>query len=227
MYMKKIVISSVALSLVAYLYFAESDTETTIAVANTENTSVSKNKPSSNQQNLIETAQTPVDLAPQSTINQDVNDGNNDDFFRQLNHLTEKNFYSADQFTSAFLNEDGEVSSAALEDTFNIIDFKQLIERVDSIEKTDNASLRESTLLDSIYKLEDVQIYSESYSCAGKICLVSFDFEGNDENVSALSQFTSNYSFTNIVAGDNGAKKFKAVYIETDDPSTLRLSYLN
>lgn len=225
--MKKIVISSVALSLVAYLYFAESDTETTIAVANTENTSVSKNRPSSNQQNLIEIVQIPVDSAPQSTINQDVNDGNNDDFFRQLNHITEKNFHSADQFTSAFLNEDGEVSSVALEDAFNIIDFKQLIERVDSIEKTDNASLRESTLLDSIYKLEDVQIYSESYSCAGKICLVSFGFEGNDENVSALSQFTSNYSFTNIVAGDNGAKKFKAVYIETDDPSTLRLSYLN
>ena len=121
-----------------------------------------------------------------------VNDGKNDEFFRQLNHLTEKNFHSAEQFTSAFLNEDGEVSSVALEDAFNIIDFKQLIERVDSIEKTDNASLRESTLLDSIYKLEDVQIYSESYSCAGKICLVSFGFEGNDENVSALSHFTSN-----------------------------------
>lgn len=223
--MKKIVISSVALSLVAYLYFAESDTETTITVANTENTSVSKNKPSLNQQNLIETVQIPVDSTPQSTIIQDVNDGNNDEFFRQLNHLTEKNFHSAAQFTSAFLNEDGEVSSVALEDTFNIIDFKQLIERVDSIEKTDNASLRESTLLDSIYKLEDVQIYSESYSCAGKICLVSFDFEGNDENVSALSQFTSNYSFSNIVEGDNGVKKFKAVYIETDDPSTLMLSY--
>lgn len=223
--MKKIVISFVALAVVAYLYFTAFDTETTTTVTNTENSSVSINKPSSHQQILIEAVQTPVDSAPENIINQDVNDGNNDDFFRQLNHLTEKNFHSAEQFTSAYLNEDGEVSSVALEETFNITDFKQLIERVDSIEKTDNASLRESILSDSIYKLKDVQTYSESYSCAGKICLVSFDFEGNDENVSELSTFTNNYSFSNIVVGDNGAKKFKAVYIETDDPSTLRLSY--
>ena len=68
--MKKIVISSVALSLVAYLYFAESDTETTIAVANTENSSASINKPSSHQQILIETVQTPVDSTPENIINE-------------------------------------------------------------------------------------------------------------------------------------------------------------
>ena len=223
--MKKIVISFVALAVVAYLYFTAFDTETTTTVTNTENSSVSINKPSSHQQILIEAVQTPVDSAPENIINQDVNDGNNDDFFRQLNHLTEKNFHSAEQFTSAYLNDDGEVSKVALEDTFNINDFTALIERIDSIEKTEEVSLRESLLSDSIYTLDGVQIHSESYACAGKICVVSFDFEGNDEKAGELSQFTGNYSFTNIVAGDNGAKKFKAVYIETDDPSRLRLSY--
>jgi hypothetical protein len=55
--------------------------------------------------------------------------------------------------------------------------------------------------------------------------MVSFDFEGDENSASELSKFTKNYSFTNIADGENGSKNFKAVYIETDDPSTLSLSY--
>lgn len=146
-------------------------------------------------------------------------------FFSQFTHLTKNDFQSPMTLTSTYLNDDGEVSRAALEDTFNASDFNELIQVINSIDKAENGAARESLLSERLYKLDNVQVYSESYSCAGKICMVSFDFEGDENSASELSKFTENYSFTNIVDGENGAKKFKAVYIETDDPSTLSLSY--
>lgn len=170
-----------------------------------------------------------VDTSSKSTTEKNLDNDNSiedsHDFFNQFTSLTKSNFLSSEQFTSGYLNEDGEVSKAALEDTFKARDFEEFIAQVDSIEKSDNAAVREATLAQSLYKLDDVQIYSEHYACVGKICVVSFDFDGNEENINELSTFTNNYSFTNIVEDENGTKKFKAVYIETNDPSTLSLSY--
>jgi hypothetical protein len=149
----------------------------------------------------------------------------NEVFFSQFTHLTKNDFQSPTTLTSAYLNEDGAVSREALEDTFKASDFNELIQVINSIDKSENGAARESLLSESLYELDNIQIYSESYSCAGKICMVSFDFEGDENSASELSKFTKNYSFTNIADGENGSKKFKAVYIETDDPSTLSLSY--
>ncbi|WP_394129989.1 hypothetical protein [Shewanella maritima] len=145
-------------------------------------------------------------------------------FLNELDYLTSHHFKSAADFTSAFLNDDGIVKRAAIVDTFNVNDFQQLIEQVELIEKSENAAMREQVLSETMHSLDNVQIISENYSCAGKICVVSFHFEGNDENVEPLSTFSSNYSFTNISADDTGIKQLKAVYIEADDPSTLRLT---
>lgn len=144
-------------------------------------------------------------------------------FFSQFKHLTANSFSNSDQLTSAYLNENGSVSRAALDDTFNVGNFNELIERVKSIEQSESAAFRESTLADKLINLAGVNIYSENYSCAGKICTVSFDFEGKDEDVEELSKFSKNYSFKNIVEDEYGYKKFKAIYIETDDPSRLSL----
>lgn len=150
---------------------------------------------------------------------------NDEAFFSQFTHLTKNDFQTPVMLTSAFLNEGGNVSKAALEDAFNASDFNELIQVVNSIDKTENGTARESLLSERLYKLDNIQVHSETYSCAGKICLVSFDFEGDENSASELSNFTKNYSFTNIVVGENGFKKFKAIYIQTDDPSTLTLSY--
>jgi hypothetical protein len=152
-------------------------------------------------------------------------DEDNEDFFNQFTHLNKSHFQSSEQLTSGFINKDGAVSQIALEETFRVNDFENFIERINSIEKSEDAAMRESLLSESLYKLEGIHVYSESYSCAGKICLVSFNFDGNDESASELSKFTDNYSFTNIIEGEHGSKQFRAVYIESDDPSTLSLSY--
>ncbi|WP_445777525.1 hypothetical protein [Shewanella sp.] len=166
-------------------------------------------------------AEVPNDIELNTSVVTEVNE----DFFNQFTHLNKSHFQSSEQLTSGFINEDGEVSKAALEDTFKASNFEAFIAQVDSIEKSENAAIREATLAQSLYQLEDIQIYSERYSCAGKICLVSFSFNGIDEKTAQLSKFTDNYSFTNIIEDENGVKQFKAVYIETDDPSTLSLSY--
>ncbi|VEE61139.1 Uncharacterised protein [Shewanella putrefaciens] len=150
---------------------------------------------------------------------------NDEAFFSQFTRLTKNDFQTPMMLTSAFLNENGNVSKAALEDAFNASDFNELIHVINSIDKTENGTARENLLSERLYKLDNLQVHSETYSCSGKICLVSFDFEGDESSATELSNFTKNYSFTNIVDGDNGFKKFKAIYIQTDDPSTLTLSY--
>jgi hypothetical protein len=206
-----------------YSYFNQQDTKSIILPDVASSISSETQTSSSNIPNISNEiiAEAPNDIE----LNTSVVAEDNEDFFNQFNHLTKSHFQSAEQLTSGFINEDGEVSKAALEDSFKVSDFEEFIAKVDAIEKSENAAIREATLAQSLYQLEDIQVYSERYSCAGKICLVSFNFDGNDENTAELSKFTDNYSFTNITEGENGAKQFKAVYIETDDPSTLSLSY--
>ncbi|MGI2174864.1 hypothetical protein [Shewanella ulleungensis] len=206
-----------------YSYFNQQDTKSIILPNVASSISSETHTSSSNIPNISNEviAEAPNDIE----LNTSVVAEDNEDFFNQFNHLTKSHFQSAEQLTSGFINEDGEVSKAALEDSFKVSDFEEFITKVDAIEKSENAAIREATLAQNLYQLEDIQVYSERYSCAGKICLVSFNFDGNDENTAELSKFTDNYSFTNITEGENGVKQFKAVYIETDDPSTLSLSY--
>ena len=206
-----------------YSYFNQQDTKSIILPNVASSISSETHTSSSNIPNISNEviAEAPNDIE----LNTSVVAEDNEDFFNQFNHLTKSHFRSAEQLTSGFINEDGEVSKAALEDSFKVSDFEEFITKVDAIEKSENAAIREATLVQNLYQLEDIQVYSERYSCAGKICLVSFNFDGNDENTAELSKFTDNYSFTNITEGENGVKQFKAVYIETDDPSTLSLSY--
>ncbi|WP_392342833.1 hypothetical protein [uncultured Shewanella sp.] len=206
-----------------YSYFNQQNTKS-IILPNVASLISSETQTSSS--NILNISNEIIAEAPNDIeLNTSVVAEDNEDFFNQFNHLTKSHFQSAEQLTSGFINEDGEVSKAALEDSFKVSDFEEFIAKVDAIEKSENATIREATLAQSLYQLEDIQVYSERYSCAGKICLVSFNFDGNDENTAELSKFTDNYSFTNITEGENGAKQFKAVYIETDDPSTLSLSY--
>lgn len=146
-------------------------------------------------------------------------------FFSQFKHLNKMNFSSSDDITSAYLHEDGTVSRIALEETFNVSDFNDFIERIKMIEKSESAIIRENMLIEKLNNLKNININSENYSCAGKICTVSFYFEGIDEEVDQISTFAKNYVFKNIVTDENGNKNFKAVYIETDDPSTLTLNF--
>lgn len=206
-----------------YSYFNQQDTKSIILPNVASSISSETHTSSSNIPNISNEviAEAPNDIE----LNTSVVAEDNEDFFNQFNHLTKSHFQSAEQLTSGFIDEDGEVSKAALEDSFKVSDFEEFITKVDAIEKSENAAIREATLVQNLYQLEDIQVYSERYSCAGKICLVSFNFHGNDENTAELSKFTDNYSFINITEGENGVKQFKAVYIETDDPSTLSLSY--
>ncbi|MCL1051734.1 hypothetical protein L2755_19190 [Shewanella abyssi] len=153
----------------------------------------------------------------------DVETEAEDLFFSQFEYLTKGSFSSADELTSTYVQENGTVSSAAIIETFNVGDFDEFVSRVSAIEQSENAALRESTLAEKLLNLRGINIYAERYSCAGKICTVSFDFDGSDEDVDELSKFAKNYSFKNIVEDEHGNKKFKALYIETDDPSTLTL----
>lgn len=173
----------------------------------------------------------PVDISKAKIVDgknirhQDKSAEYDDLFFSQFKYLTKNSFSSSDDITSAYLYEDGTVSKAALEDTFSVGDFNEFIERIRMIDKSESASLRESMLADKLNNLKNIKIYSENYSCAGKICTISFDFEGLDEGVDELSQFTKNYVFNSIVVDEYGNKKLRAIYIETDDPSSLTLNF--
>ncbi|WP_299804243.1 hypothetical protein [uncultured Shewanella sp.] len=158
-------------------------------------------------------------------LNSETNLEEEDLFFSQFEHLTQGNFSNADRLTSAYVLENGTVSKGAIVDTFNVGDFDEFVRRVSTIEQSENAALRESILVEKLLDMDGIEIYSENYSCAGKICVVSFDFEGSDKDVDELAKFAKNYSFKNIVEDEYGNKHFKALYIETDDPSTLTLDH--
>ncbi len=146
-------------------------------------------------------------------------------FFEQFNSLNKNSFSNSTAFTSSYLNNSGVVSKGALEDTFLSKDFNEFIERVKGIEPSNEASLRASLLADKLHSIKDINIHSSNYSCAGKICVISFNYASeNDTVIDELSNFSTNYTFTNIIKNEDGSNVFKGVYIETDDPSSLRVN---
>lgn len=132
-------------------------------------------------------------------------------------------FKSAETINAAYLNHDGIVSRNTLEMSFSNNDFNQLVTVIKNAEKNSASFELETTLEQHLLRTLSSKVFDESYSCAGRVCALTFKAIQPEQNVESVKDFTTSYAFTNISQDDTGAYIYKAIFIQTTDPSNLQI----
>jgi hypothetical protein len=127
---------------------------------------------------------------------------------------------------STFVNDDYSVSESALRTSFLLAEFSDLINNINSVDKSALGIERESKLKETLYNELPNNFYGEEFACAGKICAVSFKYSADEKQTKfeELSAFSKNFSFFNHTKSENSEQVFKAIFIATKDPSKLSIS---
>lgn len=137
--------------------------------------------------------------------------------------LNSSAFDSADNLDSAYINEDGSVSKESLTNSFLASDFEQLVTKLRDLGNNENAIERQALLSQKMYDTLGANIYSENYSCGGNVCAVTFKSVEDipEAQITALSNFSKNYTFKNKSIDEFGDLVMKMLFIAAEDPSQL------
>ncbi|WP_163938380.1 hypothetical protein [Paraferrimonas sp. SM1919] len=132
---------------------------------------------------------------------------------------------SASLLNNSFLLEDSSVSQASVIDYFSYSDFGYLIEEISQLDVDELSLSRESSLLTKISSMKQTNIIDQQHACRGKLCFIELKASSySDEEIQSISQFGSNYAFTNVVQNESDETIVRAMYIETENPSLLRVT---
>jgi hypothetical protein len=139
--------------------------------------------------------------------------------------LNSTSFASEDHLNSSFLTKNDEVIQGAITGVLENENMSNFITSVAGMERGNHALSRENKLQQLLVDSK-LQMYQESYACAGRVCGIQLTTaaQTSDAELIKLHQFGTNYSFYNITQDEHGNKVLKAVFIETDDASKLTLA---
>lgn len=134
-------------------------------------------------------------------------------------------FASEEKLNSSFLTKNDEVIQAAITGVLENANMSNFITNITGMERGNHALSRENKLQQLLVDSK-LQMYQESYACAGRVCGIQLTTaaQTSDAELKKLRQFGTNYSFYNITKDEHGNKVLKAVFIETDDASKLTLA---
>ncbi|MCG9698118.1 hypothetical protein [Shewanella sp. Isolate11] len=160
-----------------------------------------------------------TDITPSSEVQIAQAKSSNDDQTAQS--LSTENI-SAKQLVAKIIDAqevvDGEQIKKLLSE-----DLEAYVELIESLDNYDTISQQRLTALaDRLAHLPEA-IYSEKYACADRICALSLTTDTiSQQSIDKLSEFDKNYAFIKQTQLDSGETQFQAIYLQTDDPSTMR-----
>ncbi|MCG9748537.1 hypothetical protein [Shewanella sp. Isolate8] len=158
-----------------------------------------------------------------SLISENTDSGNKvDTDTNESNEVKDDKQTSAKQLVAQIIDAQGVVDGEQIKKLFD----KDLEAYVDLIESLDNydaiGQQRQSALADRLTRLPKT-IYSEKYACGDRICVLSLTTDTiSQQSIDKLSEFDKNYAFIKQAQLDTGETQFQAIYLQTDDPSTMR-----
>lgn len=164
----------------------------------------------------------PLDEIALQTIEQSLGDSPEQQAQQKAAAFFSSNaFHSDENISASYVNKDGSVSRSAIEMSFANDDFSQLVTALKSAERDSTSFELESKLSEHLYKTIKSGIYEEKYSCAGSVCALTFKAAKSEDEFDLIKDFSSSYSFINVTQDDQGSIVYKAVYIQTENPSNL------
>jgi len=133
-------------------------------------------------------------------------------------------FNSVENAEAHFVNEEGELLKSGLDSFFKAKDFDEILDALDKVGTNEKSVSRKNNLKDYFYEEFAATAHTERFSCANKICAVTFIGDaGANERYQNLSKFGENYVFTKSTINEYGEGVYKMLLVETDDASSLTI----
>lgn len=143
-------------------------------------------------------------------------------------YTTERQFFSDYQteydVESSFINNEDAIYQSALVTAFRE-DFSGFIEKLNLVNKGQNAIENEMLLAESIRRDLGALVSNENVSCAGRVCAITLTYleDTNSDQLQQLHKSGSYYSFYNHSVDSSGNPLLKAILVAAPDPSQLRI----
>lgn len=143
-----------------------------------------------------------------------------------IGFLTSEVFSSPENLDRAFVRSDGAIERSTLSQIFRQNNFDDVVNKIRDVGYDESSLKREALLSDKLKNAFNAPIYHSNHACSGSICTVILQTVGDvsEDELRNLSRFDSNYSFTNTTENELGEKTVFALYIATEDPSTLTIT---
>lgn len=179
-----------------------------------------KHKSRESTAKISETKMSSRNAADQQSESETNNDHRADPepFYSKLTTESEINSY--------FIRNDDAIYEKTLVSSFQTQDFNQFIMSLDSIANDYTAIENEQQLSNYLLQHYGSRINNERYSCAGRICAVSFNYASNSDTNSfkTLNEAGSYFSFYNTSLDEHGNPVMKAILITTEAPESLTIA---
>ncbi|QYJ82478.1 hypothetical protein [Shewanella aegiceratis] len=140
----------------------------------------------------------------------------------ESNEIEDDKRTSAKQLVAQIIDAQGVVDGEQIKKLFDQ-DLEAYVDLIESLDNYDATSQqRQTALSDRLTRLPET-IYSEKYACGDRICVLSLTTDTiSQQSIDKLSEFDKNYAFIKQTQLDTGETQFQAIYLQTDDPSTMR-----
>ena len=184
-------------------------------------TQVNQDKSAQNQS--PDQTQTSSKVEKAGLISENTDSGNKvDTDANESNEVKDDTQISAKQLVEQIIDAQGIIDGAQIKKLLNK-DLQAYVELIESLDNYDTNSLqRQTALADRLAHLPEA-IYSEKYACGDRICALSLTTDTiSQQSIDKLSEFDKNYAFIKQTRLDTGETQFQAIYLQTDDPSTMR-----
>ncbi|RUO34787.1 hypothetical protein CWE14_01970 [Aliidiomarina soli] len=143
-----------------------------------------------------------------------------------INFSDDDIFASTDSLEDIFIDSTGRVSQTALTSALGQDNFDGFVTRINRIEATEAAAEREAKMNQQLIDTFGSDVYQSNHACSERICAITFTSTTriDEERLARFSAFGSHYRFTRLDSNEYDEDVLKAIYISTDNPSTLVFS---
>lgn len=140
--------------------------------------------------------------------------------------LASQAFSSPENIDKAFILGDGTVRSTNLTYVLQHENFNEVVSKVREAGYDESSSNREALLSRQLSNTLGSEVFQSDYSCSGSICALTFQSinDVSEEQLTELAKFEENYSFATATTNDLGETTINAIYIATEDASTLSMT---
>ncbi|ADN75662.1 hypothetical protein Fbal_1458 [Ferrimonas balearica DSM 9799] len=132
-------------------------------------------------------------------------------------------FASEMALNRSFLSEQGVVYESTIKQIFRTETLQHAFERLNHMEGSLASYQREQALNEAILSLTGIADFNAL--CRGLICLaeITVNDARETEGLKSISGFDDNHTFDGVITDDSGLTHYRAVFIKTEDPSTLSI----
>ncbi len=140
--------------------------------------------------------------------------------------FTAEEFSDSESMVAQFVADNNEIQEKGLARAFSYPRFSRFVSKLNELEKTATDYDHEYKLNDWLQSNFELDNNYTNLSCISRICALEIsNIDGLDKSkLEGISEFGSFYSFMHYGTGDDLQNSFRAIYVQTDDSSSLTIN---